>query len=64
MVQVGLLLTNKYRLLSVAAILDVFDTVNSHYENNGEAPFFKINLIRNGSSAYEGASFEKYSPLS
>ncbi|RQO70738.1 AraC family transcriptional regulator [Pedobacter sp. KBW06] len=64
MIQVGLLLTNKYRLLSVAAILDVFDTVNSYYKNNGEAPFFKINLIRNGSSAYEGASFEKYSSLS
>ncbi|SHG22070.1 GlxA family transcriptional regulator [Pedobacter caeni] len=64
MIQVALLLTNKYRLLSVAAILDVFDTVNSYYENNGEEPFFKINLIRNGNSAYEGASFEKYDSLS
>ena len=32
MVQVALLLPNNYRLLSVAAILDVFDTVNQHYE--------------------------------
>jgi len=45
MINLGLLLTNQYRLLSVAAILDVFETVNQLYlDQNQEAPF-QINLF-------------------
>lgn len=64
MVQIALLLTNKYRLLSVAAILDVFDTVNSYYEYHNGAGFFQINLIHSGNIANESSSFEKYQFLS
>lgn len=64
MVQVALLLPNNYRLLSVAAILDVFDTVNHHYEEIGRAPLFQINLIRNTTISKEGTTFEKYNALS
>ncbi|WP_316822869.1 GlxA family transcriptional regulator [Pedobacter gandavensis] len=64
MVQVALLLPNKYRLLSVAAILDVFDTVNHHYKETGIEPLFQINLVRNTTLATEGNLFEKYQALS
>ena len=46
MVQLGLLLPNKYRLLSVAAILDVFETVNRIYKPTEEGPFFRITVFQ------------------
>ena len=46
MVQLGLLLPNKYRLLSVAAILDVFETVNRIYKPTDEGPFFRITVFQ------------------
>jgi transcriptional regulator GlxA family with amidase domain len=45
MMRLGVLLTNRYRLLSVAAILDVFESVNQFYLNTGKEPFFEINLF-------------------
>ncbi|WP_246229673.1 DJ-1/PfpI family protein [Mucilaginibacter humi] len=45
MIQLGILLTNRYRLLSVAAILDVFESVNRFYVNDGKAPAFDISLF-------------------
>jgi len=49
MVQLGVLLTQYHRLLSVAAIIDVFETVNNFYEEEGRPPFFKIKLLNAGS---------------
>ena len=49
MVQLGVLLTQYHRLLSVAAILDVFETVNGFYEEEGHPPFFKIHMVNDGS---------------
>jgi len=48
MVQLGVLLTQYHRLLSVAAILDVFETVNGFYEEEGRAPFFRIHVVSDG----------------
>ncbi|HWB24700.1 MAG TPA: helix-turn-helix domain-containing protein [Chitinophagaceae bacterium] len=45
MIQLGILLTKQHRLLSVAAILDVFETVNKFYEDAGKQPFFTIALF-------------------
>ncbi|MDB4926524.1 GlxA family transcriptional regulator [Mucilaginibacter sp.] len=45
MIQLGLLLTNRYRLLSVAAILDVFESVNRFYVADNKEPAFNINLF-------------------
>ena len=45
MKNLGILLTANYRLLSVAAILDVFESVNQFYRSAGEDPFFNINLF-------------------
>jgi transcriptional regulator GlxA family with amidase domain len=45
MIQLGILLTNRYRLLSVAAILDVFESVNRFYVNDGKDPAFNISLF-------------------
>ncbi|QRR02179.1 GlxA family transcriptional regulator [Dyadobacter sandarakinus] len=45
MIQLGLLITNGHRLLSVAAILDVFESVNVFYEQSGLPHFFKITLL-------------------
>ncbi|PJJ84925.1 GlxA family transcriptional regulator [Mucilaginibacter auburnensis] len=53
MKNLGVLLTHNYRLLSVAAILDVFDSVNSYYKADGSAPYFNITLIAPGLSKTE-----------
>ncbi|WAC11787.1 GlxA family transcriptional regulator [Dyadobacter pollutisoli] len=45
MVNLGLLITHKHRLLSVAALLDVFESVNGFYERANEPTFFNINLL-------------------
>lgn len=45
MINLGLLLTNQYRLLSVAAILDVFETVNGIYFEEGRDAPFQISLF-------------------
>lgn len=62
MTQVALLLTNNYRLLSVAAILDVFDTVNSYYEDNGEEALFKVNVLYAENSTNEIPAFNSHEP--
>ncbi len=62
MTQVALLLTNQYRLLSVAAILDVFDTVNSYYKTNGEEPLFKLNVLYAENSNNEIPVFNSHKP--
>lgn len=41
----GVLLSKNYKLLSVAAILEVFETVNKFYETAGDAQPFEINLL-------------------
>src|SRR4051794_26467495 len=63
MTQVALLLTNRYRLLSVAAILDVFDTVNSYYKANGEDALFKVNVLYAENSNNEIPAFNSHIPL-
>lgn len=45
MIQLGILLTNRYRLLSVAAILDVFESVNKFYVADGKEAVFNISLF-------------------
>lgn len=62
MTQVALLLTNRYRLLSVAAILDVFDTVNNHYQSKGEEPLFDLKILYAENSANEIPSFNQHKP--
>lgn len=64
MIQVALLLTDKYRLLSVAAILDVFDTVNSYYAERGLEKFYQISLVSKSGIPSDFMAFEKYKPLS
>lgn len=48
MIQVAILLTKQYRLLSVAAILDVFETVNKFYTEKGMDVPYKLSLINQG----------------
>lgn len=46
--RVGILLSHEHRLLSVAAIQDLFETVNGFYVADGQAPFFEIDLLHHG----------------
>jgi transcriptional regulator GlxA family with amidase domain len=62
MIQVALLLTNSYRLLSVAAILDVFDTVNSHYEASGREALFNLSILYAANSNNEVPVFNNHKP--
>jgi transcriptional regulator GlxA family with amidase domain len=45
MIQIGILITRQYRLLSVAAILDVFETVNKFYKNENKPQPYRISLL-------------------
>lgn len=45
MIQVGVLMPKNFRLLSIAAILDVFDTVNGFYRRDHLDAPFAINLV-------------------
>lgn len=68
MIQLGILLPKNYRLLSVAAILDVFDTVNGFYrKENLEVPF-QITIVTtddqtNSFSEHPFISIQKTSKL-
>lgn len=53
MVQVGVLLPKHYRLLSIAAILDVFDTVNKFHTRAGQPEPFNISLLYHQGDKYE-----------
>lgn len=66
MIKLGLLLTNQYRLLSVAAILDVFETVNKLYLQDGHPAPFQIDLFCSDDSLLSnpGTYFYGYRPLS
>ena len=44
--KLGILLTSGHRLLSVAAMLDVFETVNNFYLQEGKASLFEIVLLQ------------------
>ncbi len=43
--ELAILMTKHYRTLSVAALLDVFDTLNKFYAREGSLPFFNIRLL-------------------
>ncbi|TCC91963.1 helix-turn-helix domain-containing protein [Pedobacter frigiditerrae] len=45
MKQIGVLLSKNYKLLSVAAILEVFETVNKFYATAGDELPFELNLL-------------------
>jgi transcriptional regulator GlxA family with amidase domain len=45
MIQVGILITRQYRLLSVAAILDVLETVNTFYQQSADPQPYHISLL-------------------
>ncbi|GAB2980435.1 helix-turn-helix domain-containing protein [Mucilaginibacter puniceus] len=53
MIKVGLLLPKHYRLLSIAAILDVFDTVNKFYRKAVQPEPFNLSLLYDQSDRFE-----------
>lgn len=60
--ELTLLLTRYYRPLSVAALLDFFESVNSFYLQENQKKFFNISIV----SPVKGSVFENYTavPLS
>lgn len=60
MIKLGLLLTNQYRLLSVAAILDVFETVNRIYSTEGKPLPFQINIFCGDQYPCPSTTFQEY----
>lgn len=56
--KVGILLLKDYRLLSVAALMDVFETANGFYREARESEPFSITLLRLPGD--EGAEYEGY----
>lgn len=58
--KLGILLTEGHRLLSVAAMLDVFETVNGFYEEEGKGKPFEIVLLNQ--PGQEPVLYSGYSP--
>lgn len=58
--QLGILLTKEHRLLSVAALLDVLETANRFYQDEGETSPFTIDLIY--LEGHEGMSYSGHTP--
>ncbi|WP_159800157.1 GlxA family transcriptional regulator [Flavobacterium sp. MK4S-17] len=59
--KLGILLTHEHRLLSVAAMLDVFETANRFYVEEGKLPPFTIELLYN--EGHDISSYTGYAPL-
>lgn len=59
MINLALLLTHKHRLISIAAILDVFDTVN----NMQQQPVFNIQLVVPDVKEQVLPSYERYTSV-
>ncbi len=51
MKQIGILLTKNYKLLSIAAILDVFETVNHYNKASGKENSFQIHILTDEQTA-------------
>lgn len=65
MKKLALILPFDYKLLSVAAILDVFDTVNRLYSENLQSKPFDISIIQNEKQIKQnGCSFHGYPVIS
>ncbi|HEY9261532.1 GlxA family transcriptional regulator [Chitinophaga sp.] len=60
MIKIGILLIRHYKLLSLAAITDVLDTVNKIYYKNGQSTPFTITLICTEDTAHLAAAFPDY----
>ncbi|HEY1009994.1 MAG: GlxA family transcriptional regulator [Daejeonella sp.] len=63
MIKLGILLTRQYRLLSVAAILDVFESVNGFYRESGRPLPFSITMISPDADV-QATTFSNYPVLS
>lgn len=61
--KLAILLTSRMRLLSVAAILDVFESVNRFYKSSGQDAFFDISLFYLPQDGVNAPVFEGYVPL-
>lgn len=46
--QLAILLTHQHRVLSLAATLDVFHTLNRYFREEGNNPFFDIHFVSDG----------------
>ena len=62
MVHVGVCLTQYHRLLSVAAILDVFESVNAFYEEDGHPPAFRIAIVNDGTQPMAYGKYQSLPP--
>jgi len=63
--KLGILLTKEHRLLSVAAMLDVFETANRYYEDEGKTRPFEIELLhlpQHDPVPYQGYTTRQVSP--
>jgi transcriptional regulator GlxA family with amidase domain len=58
--QIGIALLKGHRLLSAAALIDVFESANRFYEEVGEKPPFIIELLH--LRGHETATYEGYTP--
>lgn len=60
MLQIGILLTRHYKLLSLAAITDVLDTVNKIYQKSDQPAPFKVTLLYTSDTAHLTSAFPAY----
>ncbi len=63
MKKISVLLSRKYRHISIAAILDVFQTVNAFYRDNTGEAFFDITLISPETEPDPQLLYDLYQPV-
>ncbi|RPE09316.1 helix-turn-helix domain-containing protein [Chitinophaga lutea] len=63
MKKVTVLLSRKYRHISIAAILDVFQTVNSFYKDNTGEAFFELTLVSLDPHLSDQLLYDQYRPV-
>lgn len=63
MIKIGILLIRHYKLLSLAAITDVLETVNKIYQKKGEAAPFTITLVNTRETVHLSSAFPNYESL-
>ncbi|MBO9728759.1 MAG: helix-turn-helix domain-containing protein [Chitinophaga sp.] len=63
MIKIGILLIRHYKLLSLAAITDVLETVNKIYQKNGDTTPFTITLVSTKETAHLSTAFPNYESL-
>lgn len=62
--QLAILLTHQHRILSIAATVDVFQTLNRYFNEEGQKPFFQIHFVTDSGDDAQNLPYDHYQKVS